>query len=325
MFEGMTLLGENLNATRKVKVDGKKVVKLDGGKVGFPYKGEDGTTHYLDLTQAIQAEAAQSTGLVGYIATGIVNRDEAFIAAMARAQIAAGADYLDCCVDEISPWQNERLEHMRWLIRTVQKYVKMPLSIDSSDSQAIRAGLEVYDASAGKPILNSVNLEDNRIPIIALARESGAQLIGNASGENRLPENIEQRVANLTKLMELMDGQQIPMASRTLDPLVLPIGTNPEHGIHFLESCRQLRERFGPEFHLSGGFSNVSFGLPRRALLNSAMLWLGREAGCDVAFMDPQQISRFEPDDETFQKAVAALKGEDLYCMEYITHCRGTE
>lgn len=322
MFEGMILLAENLNATRKVKATGKKIVDLGNGKKGYPYQGRNGEEKYLDMTRMLETEAVQASGMVGYIATGIVNKDEEFIAAMAEAQVRQGADYLDCCVDEISPWQKERIGHMRWLVKTVQKYARTPLSIDSSDPETIKAGVETYDGSVGKPLINSVNLEENRLPILKIVEEGGAQVLGNASGRAALPRNIEERVQNLSELMGLMDRHQIPLEHRTLDPLLMPVGTNPEYGVFFLESCRRLREKFGPRFHLTGGFSNVSFGLPNRRLLNEAMVYLAREAGCDTAFIDPLQIRGFRPGDEDFQKAIAALKGEDMFCAEFIGYCR---
>lgn len=322
MFEQMILLGENLNATRKVKAAGKKIVDTGNGKKGYPYTDMEGQEKFLDVTEMLQNEAVIATGMLGYIATGIINKDEEFIAAIAQQQVSHGADYLDCCVDEISPWQKDRLQYMKWLVQTVQKYVRTPLAIDSSDPETIKAGLEVYDRSVGDPILNSVNLEPNRLPTLKIAQETGAQLLGNASGRTSLPNSVEQRVQNLTELMALMDEYQIPLEKRSLDPLVLPVGTNPEFGMHFLDSCRILRDTFGGAFHLTGGFSNVSFGLPNRRLLNEAMTYLAREAGSDMAFIDPLQIRKFRPEDEDFQKAIAALKGEDLYCAEYIAHCR---
>lgn len=322
MFEDMILIGENLNATRKVKADGKMVVDFGAGKKGYPYKNSDGEQCHLDLTEALQTEAVQQSGKVGFISWGVQNRDEAFVAAISQNQIRLGADYLDCCIDEISPWPEKRLTHIQWLIQTVQKYVDVPLAIDSSDTNTMRAALDVYDHKAGTPMLNSVNLEEGRMPVLALAREAGCHLLGNASGANSLPSTIEERIENLTKLMALMDEYDIAMDKRTLDPLVLPIGTNPEYGMNFLTTCEKLREQYGQEFHLTGGFSNVSFGLPQRRLLNEAMTYLSREAGCDTAFIDPKQVKKFRPEDEDFKVAITALRGEDMYCMNYINYCR---
>ena len=322
MFEGMIVLGENLNATRRVKANGIKVKDMGDGKTGYPYKNKDGEDRFLDLTEAIQAEAVQASGMVGHISTGIKNRDEEFVASMAHEQIARGADYLDLCVDEISPWQEERIGHMKWIVQTIQKHVRLPLSIDSSDPDTIREGLGVYDWEVGKPILNSVNLEESRIPTLDLAKETGAQLLANASGETALPTSVEERVANMTKLMQMMDEREIPMEERTLDMLLLPIGTNPEHGNHFLDSCRAMRDKFGDAFHLTGGLSNVGFGLPKRRLINEAITWLAKEAGCDMAFIDPLQIKGFEPEDEGFKKAVDVLLGKDPFCAQYIMFIR---
>lgn len=322
MFEKMIVLGENLNATRKVKVGGKLTVQLAGGKTVYPYEAAGGEKKYLDLTRACESEMAKKSGLVGHIAAGIVNQDEEFIAAMALRQVDSGADYLDCCVDEISPVSAERVGHMRWLIQTLQKFVRVPLAIDSSDPNALRGGLEVYDWSVGKPILNSVNLEEARLPTLALAREAGAALLGNASGRTTLPNDVESRMKNLVELMALMDEYGIPMSERTIDPLLMPAATNPEHGTHFLETCRQMREKFGPEFHMTGGLSNVSFGLPNRKLVNEAMTYLAREAGCDMAFVDPVQVRSFRPEDEDFKMAMEALLGRDPYCMNYVMYCR---
>lgn len=321
MFENMIVLGENLNATRKVKVGGKLTVEL-AGKTVYPYENAAGEKRHLDLTQACQGDMAKKSGLVGHIAAGIVNRDEEFITAMAQRQVDAGADYLDCCVDEISPVSAERVVHMKWLVQTLQKFVRVPLAIDSSDANALRGGLAVYDWSAGKPILNSVNLEEARLPTLALAKEAGAALLGNASGRTTLPNDVDSRMKNLVELMTLMDQYEIPMGARTIDPLLMPAATNPEHGNHFLETCRQMREKFGPEFHMTGGLSNVSFGLPNRKLVNEAMTYLAREAGCDVAFVDPVQVRSFRPEAEDFKMAMEALLGRDPYCMNYVMYCR---
>lgn len=323
MFEGMTVIGENINATRKIKADGKKVHDLGDGRKGYPYTTIDGRDAYLDLTEMLRTEIVQKTGRIGYIAAGIVARDEAFLAGIGGRQVQHGADYLDCCVDEISPDSAERVEHMQWAVRTLQKHVQCPLSLDSSDEAVIRAGLDVYDHSAGTPMINSINLEPARLPLLEIARDHGTKLIANASGAAALPASVEERLDNLAEMMSKMDEADIELENRVLDPLVLPISTNPESGQQFLTTCERLRAEYGDRIHITGGFSNVSFGLPRRRLVNEAMTYMARQAGCDVAFIDPLQVSGFRPEQEGFQKAMAALRGEDMYCMQYITFCRG--
>ena len=57
----------------------------------------------------------------------------------------------------------------------------------------------------------------------------------------------------------------LPLADLHVDPLVIPIGVDAEAGASYLEAVRQLRERYGPELHITGGVSNVSFGMPGAA------------------------------------------------------------
>ena len=83
-----------------------------------------------------------------------------------------------------------------------------------------------------------------------------------------------------------MDERKVPMEDRLLDPLVFPIGAGPDYGNHFLDAVRELRKRY-PEVHIFGGLSNVSFGLPRRKLLNHAFITLAIMAGCDTVMIDP--------------------------------------
>lgn len=323
MFEGMIVIGENINATRKVKAEGKKIVEFAPGRRGYPYPGPDGAQAHLDLTEELESELTKKSGRVNYLAAGIIKRDAGFLVALAQDQIDNGADLLDVCVDECSPDSDARKQHMIWCVKTLQAHVKTPLCIDSSDSEVIAAGLEAYDWSVGKAMINSVNLEPPRLPIIDVARRFEALLLANASGPEGIPPTAEGRVENLTRLMGMLDEAGIPIHERTLDPLVLPVSTDTVNPGHFLEACRRLRERFGDDFHLTGGLSNVSFGLPRRRTINEAFTWLSKQAGCDTAFIDPAQVRGFETEDEGFKLAVAALQGEDPFCMGYTAYARG--
>lgn len=322
MLEGMIVLGENLNTSRLERVEGGRIVDLEGGRKGLPYDTPGGR-RVLDLTRACRSESARVSGKVAFLAAAIEDRDEEFIAAIARHQVAAGADILDCCLEEIAGDPPARAEHMRWLVRVVQRAARGPVAIDSADPAVLRAGIEACDPAAGAPVINSVSLAEESRPLLELARERGAWVLANASAPGALPPDAAGRVRNLTELMARLDEFGIPMNRRILDPLLLPIVVNQESANIFLEACRGLRERFGGEFHLTGGMSNVSYGLPRRRWINEAMTWLAREAGCDVAFIDPLQVRRLNTGEAGFQKAKEALTGKDPYCMNYVTYCRG--
>ena len=84
-----------------------------------------------------------------------------------------------------------------------------------------------------------------------------------------------------------------------------------------------VRETYGPEVHITGGLSNVSFGLPKRKLINDTFIHLGIEAGIDAGIMDPIQskiseVVNLDSDSERVGLARDMLLGRDDFCMNYI-------
>ena len=325
---GIIVIGENLNTSRKCKADGKLVAKMPGGGTGYPYKDLAGNSRFVDLTRFLQRESVQKSGMVPYIAAAVENRDRDYIEAAIREQVVGGADILDLCVDEVSTRKDERMEHMVWLVQTAQELSGKSMAIDSSDSDVIRAGLEVYDAKKSRPFVNSTNLEPERLVLLPMVVEYKAMIAGNASGPEGIPPDDRGRVGNLTQLMAKMDEYKIPMADRFLDPLVFPVGAGADmttgefkrFGQFFLNAVRELRETFGEDFHLFGGFSNVSFGMPQRKLLNMVFTYLCIDAGCDCIMVDPKQITKKDAEDYYF--AARCLRGTDEFSTEFLEYAR---
>lgn len=316
---GLIVIGENLNATRKIKATSPRVVRRDG-RVGIGYRGEDGADRLLDCTDVMPEDPkALETFMVPHIAQALRNHDVDYIAWAIRGQEKAGARIIDLCVDEMSAYDDERADWMRWLVRTAQSLTDRPLAIDSSDSNTIRAGLDAYDRSKSRPAINSFNLEEGREPLAGLAAECGAIVFANASGREEMPVDAEGRVANLVKCMEILDAKGVAVEDRYLDPLVFPIGADATYGVHYLEAVRQLRALY-PEVHIFGGHSNVSFGLPRRPLLNQAFTLLAIAAGCDAVMIDP--IMNSPQPFEEFRFASEALLARDEFAMRYLQYCR---
>jgi 5-methyltetrahydrofolate--homocysteine methyltransferase len=115
-----------------------------------------------------------------------------------------------------------------------------------------------------------------------------------------------------------------------VDPLVFPIAVDSEYGRHCLDAIAELRRRFGTEIHITGGMSNVSFGLPNRRLLNDAFLLLAIEAGADSGIVDPTvvNVQRALAADRTtrpFQLALDVFTGADENCRAYMKAYRAGE
>jgi len=317
--QGLIIIGENLNATRKIKGSSPRLIK-EGERRGLPYTDLSGTKRVLDVTDAFPADPKEhANAMIPYIAQCLRNKDLKYLETAVHSQLRAGAHIIDLCVDEMSPYPEQRMEWMRWIVTTVQSMTDAIVSIDSSDPLTVEAGLRVHDPKKSRPLINSVNLEDGRHVLHAMAKEYNAYLAGNASGRSGMPYSSQERVDNLTALSKQMDEHGIPVEDRFLDALVFPVGAGPEYGMHYLDAVKELREMY-PDAHIFGGHSNVSFGLPDRKVLNDAFLILSVLSGCDTLMIDPVM----NPPKEylEFKLAAEALMGKDEYSLKYLAYQR---
>ena len=315
----LIVIGENFNSTRKIKATSPRIVDVDGKK-GVRYTNLDGNESFLDCTDIIPEDPAERNSFaVPHIAQALRKKDMDYIGWAIKNQEKHGAHIIDICVDEMSVFPEERFEWIKWTVEVAQKVTDSIISIDSSDSKTIYAGLEAHDGSKSRPAINSFNLEDGRQDLVPMAKDHNALLFANASGNAGMPQNAEERVENLVTCMDMMDKVDLPMEDRFLDPLVFPIGAGPDFGNHYLDAVRDLRERY-PDVHLFGGHSNVSFGLPQRKLVNEVFISLAIMAGCDAVMIDP--VMNAPETLEAFMYAANALTGKDEYSMQYLKYVR---
>lgn len=316
---GLIIIGENFNTTRKIKGTSPRVIQEDG-KVGIAYTDLDGNKRVLDVTACVPEDPNQRKNfMIPHIAEACRQKDMHYIRWAIKNQELHGAHIIDLCVDELSVYPEERHEWMRWLVKTAQSITDAIVSIDSSDAETIKAGLEVHDSKKSRPAINSFNLEPGRQVLVDIAKERKAILFANASGSSGMPQDAEERVKNMVQCMDLMDKGGIPMEDRFLDPLVFPIGAGPSFGKHYLDAVKRLREMY-PEVHIFGGHSNVSFGLPERKLLNFTFVALSILNGADAAMIDPVMNPPKEFND--FMFAANALTGKDEYSTQYLRYIR---
>jgi hypothetical protein len=328
------MVGENIHCTRSFRVDGKFVVRREGGGFAVVH-GDPGEERFLPVPAAVVQGDEWQAGKVRHCAVAIrvgadgtgSERDAGreYIRVMARRQAAAGAAYLEVNVDEVSTDLEDRKRLMAWTVRAVQESVPTPVSVDSSNLEVLRAGLAACDPGRGRALLNSVSLE--RQAGIELACEFQAAVIASCAGEREVPSTAEERVANLERLLALLDAAGVERAAVHVDPLVLPISVDGQNGRRFLDAVRMIREAYGPSLHIVPGLNNVSFGLPRRALVSLVFTRLAMEAGVDGGIVDPLQINprslaALSPSTESFRLAHALLTGDDEFGGEFIAACR---
>jgi len=325
------VIGENIHCTRIVKRGGKHTTELPGGGCGVTFRHEEADRVLPIPSDWAKISPAFADGKVKHIALAVhqamnaAGEDrqagEAYLLYAAQRQIDAGAGFLDVNVDEYANDPARRGETMRWLAGFLSERFDVPLSIDSSSLETAVAGLESCRKDGGRCMVNSVSLE--RVEYVDAIRQYGAEAVVSAAGKEDLPTDVDGRIANFEKIIALLDEAGVPRGHMHLDPLVFPVSTEPTHGRNFLAATAEARTRF-EGVRLGGGFSNVSFGMPQRKLLNMVFVWLCVEAGARSGIIDPVQmpptaIEALDADGERFALAKAFLTGEDMFGMEFLT------
>jgi cobalamin-dependent methionine synthase I len=324
------IVGENIHATRVLKRTGKHAAELPDGGVGIAFEGADGSRQVLPVHPALAAARDFGAGKIKHVASAIrwgmeggdqADTAAAYIQVLAARQERTGADWLDLNADEVSAEAAVRAEAIAWLVTTVEETAAIPVSIDSSDVGVLAAGVAASTQPRGRLLLNSASIE--RPEVLEIASETGCAAILAASGLGGMPASAEERVTNAVRLIELALARNMAPDLLYVDPLVLPVAVEPDAPGHVLETARQLRAEYGDTIHLTGGLSNVSFGMPMRRLLNDTFIDLAAEAGIDSGIIDPvaSDLGRvFGADRETepYRLAADMLLGRDPFGGEYV-------
>nr|WP_170614975.1 methyltetrahydrofolate cobalamin methyltransferase [uncultured Ruegeria sp.] len=205
----------------------------------------------------------------------------------AIAQVAAGATVLDInagVVYNSNPNPNETEPPlMRKIVELVQGLVEVPLCIDSSVPGALEAGLE---AAQGRPLLNSVTGEEERLELVLpLVKKYNVPVVAISNDDTGISEDPDVRFEVAKKIVERAADFGIPAHDIVVDPLVMPIGAMATAGQQVFALVRRLREELG--VNTTCGASNISFGLPNRHGINNAFLPMAMGAGMTSAIMNP--------------------------------------
>jgi 5-methyltetrahydrofolate--homocysteine methyltransferase len=231
----------------------------------------------------------------------------------ALAQVAAGAQMLD--VNAGIPLADEPAI-LAEAIRIVQSVVEVPLCIDSSIVRALESGLAAYQ---GKPLVNSVTGEDERLEtVLPLVAQYKAAVIGISNDETGISEDPDVRFSIAKKIVKRAESYGIPHEDVIIDPLAMPIGAVRYAGAALFKIVRRVREELG--CNTACGASNISFGLPDRPALNATFLAMAIAAGMTCAITNPI--------DAEIKKAILAadvMMGHDENCAAWLMTHRTAE
>jgi cobalamin-dependent methionine synthase I len=330
------IIGENVHTTRVIRRTDPRVGADDHGREAIVFADEHGVTRKLPISPMEQATMEYQEGRIKHVRTALRLAMEdgddtevalAYLRAVAHHQVESGAAFLDVNVDEVSLKLAEQKAAMRWLVGLLGPISPVPVSIDSSNLEIIEAGMEAADTHAGPPMLNSASLE--RVEALDLAVDAGGPVIVTAAGASGMPDGADERVAHAEQMVRNAESRGIGHDRLYIDPLVFPISVDGEFGHHCLDAIREIRRRW-PEAHITGGMSNISFGLPHRKLINDAFLVMAVEAGADSGITDPimnppERALAADRFSTPFQLATNVLTGADRSCKAYLKAARAGE
>ena len=232
------------------------------------------------------------------------NYEEAL--SVARAQVEAGAQIVDVCMDDGLIDGPQAMRTFLNLMASEPEIARVPVMIDSSKWEVLQAGLE---ATQGKAVVNSISLKEGETEFLRRAREIrryGAAAVVMLFDERGQADTFERKTEVAERAYALLTGDGFPPEDIVFDPNVLAVATGiPEHDGYakaFIDATRWIKEHL-PHAKVSGGVSNLSFAFRGnnavREAMHSAFLYHAIRAGMDMGIVNPQMLrvySEIEPE-----------------------------
>ncbi len=242
------------------------------------------------------------------IAAALEARDADMIIKTAKEQADAGANYID--INGGDPREGQEAKNMEWLVDLVQENVDIPLAIDTADTNAMKLGLS---KAKKRPILNSISLEEDRLgPMLPIATEHDCMVVALLMSDSGTPSGIDDRFNNAKQLIGKLTDIGKKIEDIIVDPCFLPVSTDGQAGRTVVDAIQKIHEEW-PGIHIGGGCSNISFGLPKRKLVNFALLSQAIYHGMDAGLIDP-----CIPGIMSTIYSAEAVAGKDDFCMNYV-------
>ena len=212
---------------------------------------------------------------------------------VAQQQVRAGAHVIDVNVGFAG---RDETKDMNAVMGMYNQKIALPLMPDSTQTSGLETALKNI---GGKPILNSVNLEDGEEKfdeVCSLAKKFGTSLVCLTIDEVGMAKSIEDKLKIADRIIDLATTRHgIKKEDLIFDVLTFTLGSGDEEywdaGINTIEAIRALREKH-PEVSATLGLSNISFGLDKdaRPYLNSMFLHHCIDAGLTSVIINVKHI-----------------------------------
>ena len=239
------------------------------------------------------------------------SRDADYIIDDVKKQQEAGATYIDV---NAGARIGHETEDMKWLLETIQPVVTVPLTLDSPDPAVLEMAFGMVENT---PMINSISLEKDRFEaMIPFLNGKDCKIIALCMDDSGMPDSSDDIIGRADTLVNELNKIGIATGSIYLDPLVQPISTDSNKGVMVLDAVRGIKAKY-PDVHITGGLSNISYGLPQRHIINRTFITLMMDAGMDSAIIDPLDAKIMAG-----IKTADMLLGKDAFCGNFLKGVR---
>ncbi|MFH1094067.1 MAG: homocysteine S-methyltransferase family protein [Candidatus Omnitrophota bacterium] len=231
------------------------------------------------------------------------------VRSLAVQQQASGAGILD--VNAGVPGIDEKVV-LEKMINVLSLNTKLPLIIDSADIDAVERALRLYP---GRALINSISAEKHKLKkLLPIAAKYGAMFIVLPLNDREVPRTFSRRKKIVMQIYEKAKRFGFTKRDLVIDGLIMTVSSYPQAGLQTLKMIRWAANTF--KSNTICGLSNISFGMPQRALINATYLSLLKKAGLSMVISNPmQQPAKFN------KYAEKVLTGKDKNAHDYINYC----
>ena len=214
---------------------------------------------------------------------------------IARKQVSDGALVIDINMDDGLLNAKQEMTTFLNMIAAEPDIAKVPVMIDSSNWEVIKAGLKCVQ---GKSIVNSISLKEGEDKFIEHAldvKRYGAAVVVMCFDEEGQATTYERRIEIAGRAYKILT-EKVGMNPLDIifDPNILAIATGMEehdaYAIDFIRATAWIKENL-PGAHISGGVSNLSFSFRGNNYIREAMhavfLYHAIKAGMDFGIVNP--------------------------------------
>ncbi|SMC36614.1 methyltetrahydrofolate--corrinoid iron-sulfur protein Co-methyltransferase [Desulfocicer vacuolatum DSM 3385] len=198
-----------------------------------------------------------------------------------------GMDYIDI---NLGPAKKFGTELMPWVVNVVQEAVPgMPLLLDSSNIDAIEAGLKVAKPADKPHIVNSIMARPERYEkMVPMTAQYDADFVALMWGPEGLPRDENERAALAVELLYFANEAGIPNEKIWVDGIVTPVNIQQPQAISLMEFQGMLQD-IAPGAKSTCGLSNISNGPPNhlRPILNQTYMVMLQKYGMESVISDP--------------------------------------